>query len=102
MTKLRCFTVRRSIVWVLTLRAALLRTCIVLASFGLVTVVPGIAAADQDIWMGSAPFCKAGPDDCRQAGMVFVRSDSRGDGSTCASGKKVLCRRITTTPSVGP
>jgi len=78
------------------------RTCILLASFALAAFTPAIAAADQDIWMGSAPFCKASPDDCRQAGMVYVRSDARGDGSTCVSGKKVLCRRVAAAPSIGP
>ncbi|HEU4727025.1 MAG TPA: hypothetical protein VFT22_04030 [Kofleriaceae bacterium] len=73
-----------------------MRTRVLFASFVFAVVAPGVAAADQNIWMGTAPFCKATPDDCRQAGMVYVRSDRRGDGSKCVSGTKVLCHRAAT------
>ena len=52
-----------------------------------------IGHADEEVWLGTAPFCKASPDDCKRKGMEYVRSDKHGDGSKCASGTKVLCRR---------
>lgn len=48
----------------------------------------------KDIWIGTAPFCSASASDCTKRGMQYIRSDKRGDGNKCATGKKVLCRQI--------
>ncbi len=49
-------------------------------------------AVAQEIWIGTAPFCKGEPSDCTARGMDYVRSDRRGDGKACRRGQKVLCR----------
>lgn len=43
-------------------------------------------------WFGTAPFCN--PKRC-PSGWTFIRSDKRGDGALCLTGKKFLCRRVT-------
>ena len=71
-----------------------------IACLAFAAILAGFAqAAEQEVWVGTAPFCKGSPDDCRRLGMDYVRSDSRGDGSKCFSGKKVLCRRRPEAPS---
>ncbi len=52
----------------------------------------------KDIWIGTAPICKANASDCRKRGMIYIRSDKRGSGSKCWTGRKVLCRQKTTPP----
>ncbi|MEM0900646.1 MAG: hypothetical protein AAGI92_11935 [Pseudomonadota bacterium] len=49
----------------------------------------------QSQWIGTAPLCAAKPGDCGSlgSGWSFVRSDVAGNGATCATGRKVLCRR---------
>jgi hypothetical protein len=54
---------------------------------------PSGGAPLREEWVGTAPFCQGHPDDCAQRGMDYVRSDNRGDGAACVSGRKVLCRR---------
>ncbi|MBX2811016.1 MAG: hypothetical protein KTR25_04380 [Myxococcales bacterium] len=72
-------------------------------SFGLIAwglcVIASIGTAQaEEVWFGTAPFCKGSPGDCTSRGMDYVRSDKRGDGRKCWRGRKVLCRR--TTPPV--
>ncbi len=40
-------------------------------------------------WVGTAPFCKATPRDCKRRGLTWVRSDPFGDGKRCSIGTKV-------------
>jgi hypothetical protein len=50
----------------------------------------------QSRWIGTAPFCAARPSDCSNLGAGWEysgRSNLSGDGATCASGQKVLCRK---------
>ena len=47
----------------------------------------------NEVWFGTAPFCAASKNDCLKRNMDFVRFDKRGDGKTCATGRKVLCRK---------
>jgi hypothetical protein len=42
-------------------------------------------------WKGTAPACEAQPTSC-PSNMLYVKSSKRGDGKTCTSGQKVLCR----------
>lgn len=51
-----------------------------------------ISAVQQEMWLGTAPFCRAAQTDCDKAGMSFVRSHSSGNGQTCLTGEKILCR----------
>jgi endonuclease/exonuclease/phosphatase family metal-dependent hydrolase len=46
----------------------------------------------QHKWIGTAPFCSASADDCKDD-WKFVKLDNSGDGSTCVTGDKVLCER---------
>merc|ERR1712048_1474426 len=50
------------------------------------------------VWKGTAPFCDAHPSDCTNNGYEYVKSDSHGDGSTCWSGNKVYCQKMTCRP----
>lgn len=77
-----------------------MRANVLIACLAFAAIPAGFAqAAGQEVWVGTAPFCKGSRDDCRRLGMDYVRSDSRGDGSKCFSGKKVLCRRRPEAPS---
>jgi glycerophosphoryl diester phosphodiesterase len=78
-------------------------TVLVLCLVGSVVLLAAVTARADEVWVGTAPFCSAGPDDCARRGMDFVRSDRRGDGSRCVSGAKVLCRNRPSlqTPSGG-
>lgn len=42
-------------------------------------------------WFGTAPFCKAKPEDCTDNGLFFWHNDGWGVGSPCFTGDKVLC-----------
>lgn len=53
----------------------------------------------KDIWYGTAPFCKTKPSDCSKRGMVYIKSDKRGDGKKCMTGKKILCRQKSIPPA---
>jgi len=50
-------------------------------------------------WIGTAPLCDAAPTDCVSAHQEFVRYDRSGDGHTCITGEKVLCKSCP--PSLG-
>ncbi len=52
----------------------------------------------KDIWFGTAPFCKTKPSDCAKRGMIYIKSNKRGDGKKCLTGRKVLCRQKTVAP----
>jgi endonuclease/exonuclease/phosphatase family metal-dependent hydrolase len=52
------------------------------------------------VWLGTAPFCAASPDDCEIFGLGYVCSHRSGDGLTCLCGEKVLCR--VPTPAQNP
>ena len=62
----------------------LLSTCGCLAS-----------ASPATVWLGTAPFCAASSRDCGIMGLSYVRSDTSGDGLSCFSGEKVLCKAPT-------
>ncbi|NOJ39985.1 hypothetical protein [Bradyrhizobium australiense] len=64
----------------------LLLTCF---CYPAMTAAPSAFAGE--FWIGTAPFCSASPQDCTQRGFDFVRSDKKGDGKRCVTGKKVLC-----------
>jgi endonuclease/exonuclease/phosphatase family metal-dependent hydrolase len=58
----------------------------------LITALGCLAAGPQpQVWIGTAPFCSAKPQDCDVLGLTYVRSDKTGDGLPCFSGTKVLC-----------
>jgi len=44
------------------------------------------------LWIGTSLFCTGKPKDCNLFDMDYIRSDSSGDGKTCATGTKVLCK----------
>lgn len=70
------------------------RTAIIAAVFaGLAVSSPPAALAQTETWLGEAPFCRAAASDCDSEGMSFVRSHASGDGETCLTGEKILCRR---------
>ena len=73
---------------------------LVLISTAMLFTAP--AKAQSETWLGSAPFCKATPADCTAAGMTFVRTHASGDGDTCLTGVKVLCRIDATTLDACP
>jgi len=86
-------------------RGALLQIVIiaaVCAGMGLVDVQPAEADRWHQQWIGTAPFCGAKPSDCRKRGMQYVRRHKRGNGKKCASGWKVLCRKLIRTPAPPP
>ena len=45
-----------------------------------------------EVWIGTAPACNASAADCALSGLSFVRADGSGDGASCLTGTKVLCR----------
>jgi hypothetical protein len=49
------------------------------------------ALAERGMWIGTAPFCSGSPADCADLGMIYVKSDSEGDGGKCWTGTKVYC-----------
>jgi endonuclease/exonuclease/phosphatase family metal-dependent hydrolase len=55
-------------------------------------VISAYSYEPREYWIGTAPFCNASPHECATLAMDFVREDSSGDGKTCWTGKKVLCR----------
>jgi len=64
-----------------------------------------VSVAFADTWRGTAPFCDGS---CRSDEIEIKRSSS-GNGSSCWSGSKVLCRKkdseklpTTATPPVQP
>jgi len=55
---------------------------------------PNIGAPNLNhcTWVGTAPFCGGEAKDCTDRGMTYSHSDSKGDGATCWTGKKVCCK----------
>ena len=49
-------------------------------------------------WMGTAPFCNAGCNNCF-TGDDCIQDNNCGDGAQCWSGSKILCGRKRTTSS---
>lgn len=47
-----------------------------------------------ETWLGTAPACNVGPEDCQKYGMSFVDTsdDAYGTMATCVFGTHVLCR----------
>lgn len=64
------------------------RTIVVAAAFTIASVVLGAGAAYADTWRGTAPFCSG---KCLP-GEQQIATSKTGDGSSCWSGHKVLCR----------
>ena len=54
----------------------------------------GLAISAEDVWLGEAPFCRATPSECKSIGLTYVTRHAYGDGETCLTGHKVLCRGI--------
>lgn len=55
---------------------------------------PAFAQDTAQYWLGEAPFCKATPADCsaNNRSDIYVRSHPAGNGDTCLTGTKVLCK----------
>jgi endonuclease/exonuclease/phosphatase family metal-dependent hydrolase len=60
----------------------------------LLTMASGCLGSDAQptAWLGTSPFCAASQQDCDVLGLTYVRSDTSGDGFSCLSGEKVLCK----------
>jgi len=56
---------------------------------------PGTETAVSQRWLGTAPWCSAGPGDCADIGYTYNRSSKSGGGSDCHFGTKVLCEKLT-------
>ena len=68
-------TIHRSVIWKIVIISALILSSVV-------------STVKADTWRGTAPFCAG---ECLPGETQIAISDS-GDGGSCWSGKKVLCR----------
>ena len=73
-------------------RAAPRRTAFWLIGATLLIGFPAGESQARQEWVGKAPACNASAKSCTDRGMVYVRQSKSGDGKSCVTGKKVLCR----------
>jgi hypothetical protein len=66
------------------------RASVIFGALPAIGVLSGTSAAHADTWRGTAPFCSG---KCLPGEQEIARSKT-GDGSSCWSGHKVLCRNM--------
>ena len=78
--------------WSDGLAGAIRRGSLLLAVTILLIGLSATESQAREEWIGKAPACNASPKSCTERGMVYVRQSKSGDGRSCVTGKKVLCR----------